>query len=196
MKYFLVGLGNIGDEYDNTRHNVGRMFVDYFVSQNDFSDWKDNKVNKTKEAKAKIGKHDVLALTPLLFMNQSGKSVSSYVKNAKDAGRLIVIYDDMDLPLGNIKISFGRSSGGHRGVESIIKSLKTKDFVRIRIGISPTTASGKVRKPKDEEAVIKFILGKLKESDEEVLKKMRKKINEAILMIIEEGKEKAMGEFN
>lgn len=196
MKYFLVGLGNVGEEYENTRHNVGRELVDYFVSQNDFSEWKENKLLKSSVAKAKVGKNEIVAITPTKFMNLSGKSVVNYVKNDKDASRLIVIYDDMDLPLGRMKISFGRSSGGHRGVESIIKTLKTKDFVRIRIGISPETASGKVKKPKDEEAVIKFILGKLKDSDQEILKKLRKKVNEAVLMIIEEGREKAMGEFN
>lgn len=196
MKYFLVGLGNTGEEYENTRHNVGRMLVDYFVSQNDFSDWKESKLQKASIAKAKIGKHEVLAITPTVFMNQSGKAVSNFVKNAKDASRLIVIYDDMDLPLGKVRISFGRSSGGHNGVESIIKSIKTKDFVRIRIGISPETASGKLKKPSGEDAVIKFILGKLRENDLEVLKKIRKKVNDAIRMIIEEGRERAMGEYN
>lgn len=196
MKYFLVGLGNTGEEYENTRHNVGRMLVDYFISQNDFSDWKESKLQKASIAKAKIGKHEVLAITPTVFMNQSGKTVSNFVKNAKDASRLIVIYDDMDLPLGKVRISFGRSSGGHNGVESIIKSIKTKDFVRIRIGISPETASGKLKKPSGEDAVIKFILGKLRENDLEVLKKIRKKVNDAIRMIIEEGRERAMGEYN
>lgn len=196
MKYFLVGLGNTGEEYENTRHNVGRMLVDYFVSQNDFSDWKESKLQKASIAKAKIGKHEVLAITPTVFMNQSGKAVSNFVKNVKDASRLIVIYDDMDLPLGKVRISFGRSSGGHNGVESIIKSIKTKDFVRIRIGISPETASGKLKKPSGEDAVIKFILGKLRENDLEVLKKIRKKVNDAIQMIIEEGRERAMGEYN
>jgi hypothetical protein len=81
------------------------------------------------------------------FMNHSGKAVAKFVKSKKAAENLIVVYDDIDLPLGTMKISFNKSSGGHRGLESIIKALKTKEFTRIRIGISPTTASGKIKKP-------------------------------------------------
>jgi PTH1 family peptidyl-tRNA hydrolase len=196
MRFLIVGLGNIGEEYDSTRHNVGRSMVDYFVANNDFSDWKKSKIAKALEANAKIGKHTVIAITPELYMNQSGKALAPYVKSAKDAERLIVVYDDMDLPIGSIRISFGRSSGGHNGVESIIKNIKTKDFVRIRVGVSPETAKGSARKPKGEEAVIKFLMGKLREAEIDIYKKLRKKIAEAITTIIEDGREKAMGEFN
>jgi PTH1 family peptidyl-tRNA hydrolase len=196
MRFLIVGLGNIGEEYDSTRHNVGRSMVDYFVANNDFSDWKKSKIAKALEANAKIGKHTVIAITPELYMNQSGKALAPYVKSAKDAERLIVVYDDMDLPIGSIRISFGRSSGGHNGVESIIKNIKTKDFVRIRVGVSPETAKGGARKPKGEEAVIKFLMGKLREAEIDIYKKLRKKIAEAITTIIEDGREKAMGEFN
>lgn len=196
MKFIIVGLGNIGEEYENTRHNVGRLLVDYFVANSDFSDWKKSKIAKALEASLKKGKHTIIAITPELYMNQSGKAIAPYIKTAKDAERLIVVYDDMDLPIGSVRISFGRSSGGHNGVESIIKSVKTKDFVRIRVGVSAETAKGGVRKPKGEEAVIKFLMGKLRPNEIDIYKKLRKVVAEIINTIIEEGREKAMGEFN
>ena len=196
MNYVIVGLGNPGEEYQNTRHNVGRMFVEKFAKQNGFSEWQKSKRTKALEAKGGVGKEKVTALIPETFMNKSGLAVFPYLKSKKDIERLIILYDDLDLPLGKFKISFGRSSGGHRGVESIIKALKTKDFARIRIGVSPSTPSGKLKKPQGEKEVIDFILGKLKPAELEVLKKESKKICEAIEMIVSEGREKAMGEFN
>ena len=81
-------------------------------------------------------------------MNKSGLSLKSAITNKKKAENLVVIYDDLDIPLGKFKISYGRGSGGHKGVESIARSIKTKDFIRIRVGIAPATPSGKVKSPK------------------------------------------------
>ncbi|MEX2013305.1 MAG: aminoacyl-tRNA hydrolase, partial [Parcubacteria group bacterium] len=102
--YIIVGLGNPGGEYATTRHNTGRMAEDYI---------------------SKSGKVDATFIFPDTFMNKSGLAVAKVVKSKKAAGELIVIYDDLDLPLGYLKISYNRSAGGHRGVESIIKALKT-----------------------------------------------------------------------
>ena len=129
-------------------------------------------------------------------MNNSGKAVTPLVKSKKDLKDLIVIYDDMDLPLGKIKISFNRSAGGHRGLHSVIRALKSEEFLRIRIGIAPATPSGKVKKPKGEKAVINFILGEFKKSELETLKKLSKKVAEAVEMIFTESKEKAMSIYN
>jgi peptidyl-tRNA hydrolase, PTH1 family len=172
--YIVVGLGNPGEEYAHTRHNTGRLASD-LVSE---------KLEKVK------------VLEPDTYMNHSGKFVSKFVKSKKAAEKLVVIYDDLDLPLGTLKISFNRSSGGHRGVESIIKALKTEGFVRIRIGISPSTPGGKLKKPKGEEAVDKFILGEFKPAELQVLKKVFKKVVEAVECIRDCGHERAMGEFN
>jgi PTH1 family peptidyl-tRNA hydrolase len=130
-------------------------------------------------------------------MNNSGVAVA-HVKdkhklNLKD---IVVIYDDIDLPLGKIKISFDRSSGGHNGLESIIKKLKSREFVRIRVGVSPETPSGKLRKPKGEQAVLKFLMGEFKKPELDELKKISKKIAEAIETIYTESKEKAMSLYN
>ena len=196
MNYIIVGLGNPGEEYKNTRHNTGRVMLEHFRKKNGFSDWASDKKLKALVSAGKIGKGKVILVLPEIFMNNSGKSVASLVKNKKDAERLIVIYDDIDLPLGTFKISFNRGSGGHKGIESIVKTLKTREFVRVRVGISPATPSGRLKKPSGEKVVHDFIIGNFKEKEGEVMKKLSKKVIEAIEMIFSAGHEKAMSEFN
>lgn len=196
MKYIIVGLGNPGKEYEHTRHNTGRIILEHFRKVNAFSDWMENKKLAALHSEGEIGKHEVLLLEPNNFMNNSGKSLSSVVTSAKKAERLIVVYDDIDLPLGTFKISFNRGSGGHRGVESIIKSVKTKAFIRLRAGVAPATPSGKIKKPKGEQKVLDFLMGDFKPKEMDILKKTSKKAADALAMIILEGKEKVMGEYN
>ena len=169
----VVGLGNPGEEYEKTRHNTGRIMVSFIEK-------------KIEDVKIKF-------IMPDNFMNNSGKAVASLVKSKKDLKDLVVIYDDVDLPLGKIRISFNRSSGGHNGLGSVIKALKSEEFVRIRIGISPSTPSGKTKKPKD---VLKFLLGGYKEKELAELKKLSKKVAEALETIFTEGKDKAMSLYN
>ncbi len=195
MAYIFVGLGNPGDEYKETRHNTGRMLVEWFGKSLD-AEWKlDKKLNATV-AKVKVGKTPVTLVLPETFMNNSGKSVKPLVASVKSAEKLLVIYDDFDLPFGTNKISFNKSSGGHRGLESIIKSIKTEKFARVRVGISPTTPSGKIKKPKGEDAVTKIILGKFKDEEIKELKKLSKRVNESLEVFVSEGLEKAMTGFN
>ena len=130
-------------------------------------------------------------------MNNSGNAVSQVKdKNKLKLDDIIVIYDDIDLPIGTMKLSFNKSSGGHNGLESIIKKLKSKEFLRIRIGIAPVTPSGKIKKPKGEEAMLKFLLGKYKEGELAELKKLSKKVGLAVETALTEGKDKAMSLFN
>lgn len=196
MQYLIVGLGNPGEEYVNTRHNAGRMVVEQFRKKNDFPEWTKDKTLKALVSKGAFGKNKVTFLLPDNFMNVSGKSVVPLVKNAKDAERTIVVYDDLDLPLGTMKVSFNRSSGGHKGVESIIKALKTQAFVRLRVGISPSTPSGKLKKPKGEQELLDFIVGTFKKAEIETMKKVVKKGADVLALILENGREKAMGEIN
>ncbi len=172
----IVGLGNPGKEYENTRHNAGRILVGHILK-------------KLEDRKIKF-------LTPDTFMNNSGKAVAPLIKSKKDLKDLVVIYDDIDLPIGTMRISFDRSSGGHNGLGSIIKHLKSQEFVRVRIGVSPVTPGGKTKKPKGEEAVLKFLLGEFKKSELDELKKLSKKVAESIEMVFDEGKDKAMSLFN
>ena len=173
----VVGLGNPGSEYENTRHNTGRILVRLIEEKVD-------------------AKYKIKFLTPENFMNNSGKAVAPLVKSKKDLADLVVIYDDIDLPLGKIKISFNRSSGGHNGLGSIIKSLKSEEFLRIRVGISPATPKGVVKKPKGEKAVLNFLLGEFKKSELETIKKLAKKVAEAVETIYSEGTGKAMSLYN
>jgi peptidyl-tRNA hydrolase, PTH1 family len=196
MSYIIVGLGNPGEEYEETRHNTGRMMLDYIHSKLPFSEWREDRKLKALVSEGKIGKEKAILLKPETFMNRSGYSVRPLVGSVKAAAKLIVIYDDLDLGLGSMKISFNRGSGGHRGLESIVSALKTREFVRVRVGISPVTPSGRVKKPQGEKEVQAFILGAFKKPQSEILKKVKKKIMEAVLMIVEEGREKAMGEHN
>jgi len=196
MSYVIAGLGNPGEEYRNTRHNTGRIVLNYFHKKNNFNAWKENKKYRALISDGKVEKQKVLLIEPDNFMNNSGKSIGSVVTSAKKAEKLIIIYDDIDLPLGTIKISYNRGSGGHKGVESIIKSLKTKSFIRLRVGVASSNTSGKPRKPKGEQKVLDFLMGEFKPKERDVLKKISKRAMEALAMITIDGKEKAMTEFN
>ncbi len=191
----IVGLGNPEPEYADTRHNVGWMIVDALAKKFEFDDFEHSKKLNALTSEGKIGKEKVTLLKPETFMNKSGLSLKPLITSVKKAGDLIVIHDDLDLPLGRFKIVFNRSAGGHRGVESIVKQIKTEAFVQVKIGISPATPSGKIKKPSGD-TVLDFIIGKFKKLEIETIKKLSKKIVEAVEMIVTEGKDKAMGEFN
>lgn len=192
----VVGLGNPGEQYKYTRHNTGFIVLDNILED---IDW-----NRSHKANALfyreiVNKKEVEYLKPETFMNNSGTAVLyAKTKHKIKPENIIVIYDDIDLPFGSIKISFNRSSGGHNGVESIIKKIKSKEFIRIRVGITSQTPTGKLKKPKqgDEEAMHKFILGNFKEEELREMKKVSKTIAEIIEMIVKEGKDKAMSIHN
>ena len=162
--YIIVGLGNPGQEYAHTRHNTGRMTQQYI-----------------SEHVPKLSAKFVFLDT---FMNKSGQGIAKVVKSKGAAKKLIVINDDLDLPLGTLKISYNRGSGGHKGLESVIRALKTKEFIRIRIGIG---------KKVDVE---KHILGKFRKSEIEILKKVFKRAQGAVEAIIAHGLDRAMTELN
>jgi PTH1 family peptidyl-tRNA hydrolase len=174
MQWILVGLGNPGSEYEGSRHNAGREFL--------------------LALEGKIGKRGKV-LTPDSYMNNSGAVVKKLVPSIKAAQKLVVLHDELDLPLGVVKLSFGSGSGGHRGVESIIKALKTKNFIRIRIGISPATPSGKLKKP-DQEKIVDFVLGKFKPAELIKLKSARKKVADALELLFSDGLAAAMTAIN
>lgn len=195
-KYFIVGLGNPGEEYENSRHNVGRIVLEEFRKKNNFPEWEFDKKKNALISVGNIGKEEVMLILPETFMNKSGLSLKSLVTSVKKAHNLVVVYDDLDLPLGKSKMSFNRGSGGHKGLESIFRTIKTKEFARIRVGVSPATPSGKIKKPAGDKKVVDFILGEFKKPEMETLKKISKKASDAILDFVEFGLGKAMGEYN
>lgn len=185
--YTFIGLGNPGTEYEKTRHNTGRIILEEIRKAFELPDWKSDKKSNSLISKGKVDKAGLVLVMPETFMNKSGESIKYYIKDAKSASKLIVIHDELDLPIGKIKMSFNKSSGGHRGVESIIKAIKTEMFYRIRIGISQSTSKGDIKKPKGEEAVEKCILGEFKDEEINTLKKLSKKVIEGIKVIDEKG---------
>jgi PTH1 family peptidyl-tRNA hydrolase len=194
MPYVIVGLGNPGAEYEKTRHNAGRMVVELLakMEKNDvFTEFTLRKVAKSYVATGIIDEEKVELVLPDVYMNNSGKVIPSFVKSIKAAQKLLVIRDDLDLPLGVMKMTFGRGSGGHKGVESIMKTLKTKDFAQLKIGISGETPKGKLKKPSTEDKVIKHVIGKFSPKEEPELKKALKKAVEVSRLFVSEGVEKA-----
>jgi len=164
----IVGLGNPGKKFQKTRHNVGFRVIDELKSLN---------------------LKNVTLAKPKTFMNLSGKVVKKLIENCKlEIRNLIVIHDDLDLPLGKIRIVKNRGAAGHKGVESIIKELKTKNFVRLRIGIQPKT--GKPRNPE------KFVLQKFNKNEEGLVKEAIKKTAEAIEFSLKVGLAKTMSRYN
>ena len=188
MTHLIIGLGNPGEEYENTRHNIGRDVVLHFAKKNDFSDFSENKKLKSLISEGNLpagrGKHKVVLMLPETFMNKSGDAAllgASYFKAKPE--NIFVVHDDIDIPFGTSKICFNKGAGGHKGVENIIKKLKTKEFFRVRIGINPT------KKKKD---AIEIVLKKFGKKDELELKKIKKKLNEALLCSVSESPDKAM----
>jgi PTH1 family peptidyl-tRNA hydrolase len=197
MTHIIVGLGNPGEEYEMSRHNAGRIMLERFRKKSDLPSWEKSSNAKALYSSIKIGRHFIELILPETFMNKSGFSVSYAQKKHKiKPENIVVVYDDIDLPFGSVKVAFGRGSGGHRGLESIIRSIKTKDFVRIRIGVAPTTPSGKMKKPKGEKKILDFLMGDFGKKEKEIIPKISKTINEILETIVKEGRVTAMNTFN
>jgi len=196
MQYVIVGLGNPGGEYAHTRHNAGRLIAEQLSMTFDFPSLEYKKSADAFVSKGMIAGKEVVLVLPETYMNDSGRSVIKFVKSQKAAEQLVVIHDDLDLPLGTWKISFDRGEGGHNGLRSITAVLKTKAFIRVRIGILPKGANDKPKKPKGEEAVLKFVLGKWSPAERETVDKVSTEVIKAIPVLLEEGLERAMNQFN
>ncbi|OHA07623.1 MAG: aminoacyl-tRNA hydrolase [Candidatus Sungbacteria bacterium RIFCSPLOWO2_01_FULL_47_10] len=186
MMYLFVGLGNPGQQYEKTRHNIGReMLALWFKKAPQF-----NGAGLTYEKKwnALFAKHKkAVLLLPETFMNNSGKATGPATKFFKiKPAHIIVLHDDSDIELGRTKLSFAKHSAGHKGVESIKRALGTWDFWRLRIGIQ--------RKKRVD--AMKLVLQKFRPDEERAVKKISKKISEGLDLILEEGPEKAMNFIN
>lgn len=191
MALVIVGLGNPGKEYEKTRHNAGRNAVELVAKQNGFDEFVFNKTSKALVSKGRVEKENATLVLPETMMNLSGKAVVAFVKSPKAAKNLLVIHDDLDLPVGTIKMVFGRGSGGHKGVESVMRAVKTQDFARIRIGISAVGKKNQAKKVSGEEKVIKLVIGKWSPQDQKKLPKILKKAAEAARLFATEGIEAA-----
>jgi len=184
--WLIVGLGNPGKQYEKTRHNLGFMLVDLLASQ------ANSQVNR-EECHSLVGlieikNRQVELAKPQTYMNLSGESVACLLgKSGRSIERMIIIVDDLALPLGKIRIRAKGSSGGHNGLKSIINCLKTENFIRLRIGINPGYPVSDARN---------FVLENFSKEELEKLEKILQKSADAVCKIICEGVEKAMSEFN
>lgn len=187
LNFIFVALGNPGKEYELNRHNTGRIILNLYLQKNNFPPLEyDKKINSLKTEYGNI-----MILFPETFMNKSGLSLKKIITSKQKVNNLVVLHDDLDIPIGKFKISHNRGSGGHKGVESIINVLKTQEFSRIRIGISKETPSGKIKKLQD-----KHLLQNFKKEELQILKKISKDIFQALDLISENAREKAMNQFN
>ncbi len=192
--HIIVGLRNKGIEYLKTRHNAGGIVVAEIINSKKL-EGKMDKIFSGNVFSGEIKDEKVKFVLPELFMNNSGVSLKNQSFTPKKLEKLVVVHDDVDLPLGSFKISFGRNSGGHKGVESVIRAVKSKDFVRIRIGICPVTPSGKLKKLESAK-IPDFVVADFKESEFDTIKKLSKTVSEALEVLISEGRPKAMTLFN
>jgi len=188
--FLIVGLGNPGKKFKKTRHNVGFLVIDEFSRENDFPDWQESKKNNCLYAKKEIASKEIELIKPLVLMNNSGRVVKSVSRkhNLKPED-ILVVHDDVDLPLGKIKIVQNRGAAGHKGAESIIRELKTKEFLRFRIGIKPLEIKNV---PKAE----KFVLQNFSKNETKIIQLVVKKTCQAIRIALEENLNKAMQKYN
>lgn len=185
--FLIVGLGNPENEYANTRHNMGFDTINKLAKQYAIE------MNKNKfkgiYGAGMIGTEKVILLKPQTYMNLSGESVIEAIQFYKiDLENVIVIYDDMDVEPGKIKIRKKGGPGSHNGMKSVIQNLTSEEFTRIRVGIGT---------PKDKYDKIQYVIGPISlEQDKEQLNKGTEKAKEAVIEIIKNGVDSAMNKFN
>ena len=189
----IIGLGNPGQGYSRSRHNIGFMCLKHFAHEHAISFDK-------KQADARTGRGtmegiDVVLARPQTYMNLSGQSVNRLMHKFKlKPSDIIVIHDDMDLPLGKVRIRAGGSSGGHKGIDSIIRDIGTRDFVRIKVGI------GRPEKDTDDnyydDDIVDFVLNSFSPEEKKLIEPSIKKVSDAILCLLTEEVETAMNKFN
>ena len=183
----IVGLGNPGMEYQFTPHNMGFLAIDRIAEKHGVQVI--NRHCHALTARVKIGEVEALLAKPETFMNLSGRAVRELVEKyeADVAKDLIVIYDELDLPLGTLRIRERGSSAGHNGMESVIGGLGTQEFVRIRLGIAPE------HKVSDG---ARYVLSQLKKAQYKVVDEVLDRAAEAVEVILTEGVSRAMNRFN
>jgi PTH1 family peptidyl-tRNA hydrolase len=183
----IVGLGNPGIEYQFTPHNIGFLVIDRIAEQ--CGVMVDNRHCKALTARARIGKEEVLLAKPETYMNLSGLSVQELARKyeADPQKDLMVIYDELDLPLGTIRIRERGSSAGHNGMQSIINAMATQEILRIRLGIAPD------HPVKDGS---RYVLSQFRKSQLVVLDETLDKAAEAVSVVLNESRSAAMNRFN
>lgn len=184
--WLIVGLGNPGDQYERTRHNLGFMLIDELARRFQTS-------VKRLECRALVGQFSnkeqtIELIKPQTFMNLSGESVACLLKKtSRNVRKTIVVTDDLALPLGSIRIRLKGSAGGHNGLKSLIECLKTDEFIRLRIGMKPEHPINDTKR---------FVLEKFSTSESQTVEKVLERSAEAACAVINDGVERAMAQYN
>ena len=187
VAWLIVGLGNPGGDYENTRHNAGFAVADELARRGGF-DVRRAKF-KALTAAAQVGGQGVLVMKPATYMNLSGEAVGEAARFYKIApDRVLVISDDVDLPLGKLRIRTNGSAGGHNGLKSIIQHLGTDQFPRLKVGVGG--------KPHPDYDLADWVLGKLTGEDKKVMDEAVKRAADAVECFLKDGPQKAMGQYN
>ena len=181
--YLIIGLGNPGQKYQDTRHNIGFNLIDTLLDSDSMSI-----KFKSLYSKIEINKNPIHIIKPQTFMNESGVAVNEVSKFFKiKQENIIVVYDDLDLPIGNLKIKVGGGSAGHNGIKSIEKYIETNKIIKIRIGIG---------KPVNKSQINSHVLSKFTQNENILLKPILEKFEQIIEDIVLEGISFAMNKFN
>ena len=186
-EWLVVGLGNPGDKYENTRHNVGFLTVDELAERArvPVQRLKHRALTNTVE----LGDARVLLMKPVTYMNLSGEAVGEAARFYKiPADHVLVISDDVSLPIGKLRIRKGGSAGGHNGLKNIIQHLGTDQFPRVRVGVG--------QKPHPDYDLADWVLGKFQGEDKKVMDEAVKRAADAVECILKEGADRAMNRFN
>jgi PTH1 family peptidyl-tRNA hydrolase len=181
----IAGLGNPGEKFKNTPHNIGFRIIEEFARKNEFPEFKFSKKTDSLISEGLFEKKKIILLKPQTFMNNSGIAIKKIIKNKKcEKGDLLIVHDEADILLGKMKIAENRGSAGHKGVESIMRNLGNKEFIRLRIGIG--------RKDQKEKGKLEnFVIKNFRKDEKEDLKIVIEKAVQLIEIALEEGIEKA-----
>lgn len=188
----IVGLGNPGRIYAHNRHNVGFRCLNYFARRHSIRF--DHRQCRARVGIGEMGGEALVVAKPWTFMNVSGGPVTCLLNRRKiPLNNLLILYDDMDLPLGRIRLRQSGSSGGHKGMNSIISTLGSEAFCRIRVGIGRPQLG---EQSMSEDAVVNYVLSDFSPREEAVIKPVITRVAEAVDFFITEGIEAAMSKFN